>query len=500
MRHSAGSESALPNCSRTPTLGSTKRGVAIFVGLLLCGGNLWPQQCPTDPQPSLSTTAPCSFSIDPTSATLPPDGAVRSVRISASAPTCEWVAKADANWIVLPRNEGMQTSGVGDGVISYSVPPNSTGSPRASGIVIAGKELQVQQSAATGIVISGQVRKAGAALSGVAVTLSGASRITQITNASGSYSFTNVPAGSSYTVTPSLSGHQFAPAVATLSNLQSNQTTVSFTAAVVNGSGFPDRARTLMLQNIATRQTVLWYMGGEHGNEMQRWEWITSDTIPGWSIVARADLDGDGVRDLIWQNDTTRQVSVWYLGGALGNTLRNSDWISSTPVPGWHVIAAADLNSDGKPDLVWQNELTGQVSAWYMKGDGGNTFQSSGLLSSMELRDWRVVAVADLDGNGKPDLIWQHNTTRQVSYWLMSGALGNIVSSTGWISSTASIPGWRVVGATDVDGDGKIDLLWQNDATQQASVWFLGGIQGTAFLHSSWIAETGVNGWRVLAP
>jgi hypothetical protein len=242
----------------------------------------------------------------------------------------------------------------------------------------------------------------------------------------------------------------------------------------------PGTFNRLLWQDMTTRQAVLWTMGGIQGTNMQSWAWIAEQRVPGWFIVAWADLNADGTRDAIWQNDVTRQVSVWYLGGAQGTTFIGSDWISEALVPGWRVVGAADLNGDGRPDLVWQNDTTGQVSVWYMGGVKGNVFQSSTWLSSIVLPDWKVVGVSDLDGDGKPDLIWQHNATRQVSYWLIAGAQGNTFVGSGWLSSS-SIAGWHIVGACDINGDGKTDLVWQHDATQQASVWFMGGHTGNHF-------------------
>jgi hypothetical protein len=36
--------------------------------------------------------------------------------------------------------------------------------------------------------------------------------------------------------------------------------------------------------------------------------------------------------------------------------------------PGWRIMAVGDANLDGAPDLVWENESTGQVVIWAMIG------------------------------------------------------------------------------------------------------------------------------------
>jgi len=34
----------------------------------------------------------------------------------------------------------------------------------------------------------------------------------------------------------------------------------------------------------------------------------------------------------------------------------------------WHVVAAADFNGDGQPDILWENPSTGEHLIWFMNG------------------------------------------------------------------------------------------------------------------------------------
>ena len=304
---------------------------------------------------------------------------------------------------------------------------------------------------------------------------------------------------------PVPNGATTGPIVVTVNNVTSNGAT--FTVATsslpaqapslsqdLNGDGKPD----LVWMSDSTRQAVVWYLGGSQGNIFQRWDWLSSAGVAGWTVVGLRDFNGDGKPDLVWQNDATQQVVVWYLGGPQGNSYLGSGWLAQDGVAGWYVVATGDFNGDGKPDLVWQNDAR-QVAVWYMGGAQGNTFLRWDWLSSTGVTGWRVVGTGDFNGDGKPDLVFQ-NDARQVAVWYMGGAQGNAFLSWDWLSSTG-VTGWRVVGAGDFNGDGKPDLVYQNDAGQVA-VWYMGGAQGNTFLSWDWLGlanSPAPPGWRAIA-
>jgi hypothetical protein len=85
----------------------------------------------------------------------------------------------------------------------------------------------------------------------------------------------------------------------------------------------------------------------------------------------------------------------------------------------WRVIGAGDLNGDGQSELVLQHQVSGDLVAWFMNGA---TMRTWGYLSPRAASgtDWSVGAIADLNGDGKSDLVWQH-TSGTVAAWLMNG-------------------------------------------------------------------------------
>jgi hypothetical protein len=125
-----------------------------------------------------------------------------------------------------------------------------------------------------------------------------------------------------------------------------------------------------------------------------------------------------------------------------------------------------DFNGDGKGDIIWRNNNTGQVAVWLMDGA---TFLSSGIVGGVPLA-WEISGVGDVDGDGKSDIVWRNTSTGATAVWLMDGV--NL--------SSAVFPGgvplaWQIVEVNDLNGDGKSDFVWRNTSTGATAVWLMDG-------------------------
>ena len=82
---------------------------------------------------------------------------------------------------------------------------------------------------------------------------------------------------------------------------------------------------------------------------------------------------------------------------------------------------------------------------------------------------WTLKTAADFNGDGKADMLWQNNTTGVAQVWIMNG---NSLQS--YYDLNPGSAAWKVAGAGDFDGDGKGDVLWRHD-NGQAAMWFATG-------------------------
>ena len=180
------------------------------------------------------------------------------------------------------------------------------------------------------------------------------------------------------------------------------------------------------------------------------------------------DIDFDRKLDLIWHHQTDGRLAVWFMNGTV-ETAGVSLWPPSVPDTSWKVVGSSDLDQDGQMDLVWQNVADGRVAAWLMNG---LTSREGLLLSPGQVADtdWRIRSVGDFSGDGKPDLIWQHETQGLVAIWIMSGL--HLIDGR-LLNSSATDLTWQIVGGGDFNGDGHRDLVWQNRVSGDISIWLM---------------------------
>ena len=99
---------------------------------------------------------------------------------------------------------------------------------------------------------------------------------------------------------------------------------------------------------------------------------VVAGLLPGGAHAFAADFNGDGVPDVLWQNNSTAEVHVNYFGGSGGASLIGYNVLYPPGFSsGWHIIGALDMDNNGTPDVLWQNDNTGEVHVNYFGGPGG---------------------------------------------------------------------------------------------------------------------------------
>jgi uncharacterized protein (TIGR03437 family) len=262
-----------------------------------------------------------------------------------------------------------------------------------------------------------------------------------------------------------------------------------------NGDGFADLAVTNSASNTGTASTVSVLIGKGDGSFASPVSYAVGN-FPG--TIAAGDFNGDGKVDLAaLENATgvTYENKVWVLLGKGDGTFQPA--VSTATGTGSGYLAYADLNHDGKLDLVIADEFASAVAVMMGNGDGtfqasreyviaaqpisiavipledGNTWlltsdiasgetfntyvKSNGAVVSPQLhtigQNPAAIAAGDLNGDSSPDLVITDSEAGAIYVALWNqNQFGTPVTY-----SSGSQPG--AVAIADVNGDGKPDVI-----------------------------------------
>jgi FG-GAP-like repeat len=236
--------------------------------------------------------------------------------------------------------------------------------------------------------------------------------------------------------------------------------------------------------------------------KMQGWVQMSGDLLnpgqlpdPRWQLVASSDFNLDGHADHIFQHQADGRLAIWLMNG---NAQMRGFALTPDRAPdlNWKVRGAADFSNDRRPDLLFQNEVTGEVSIWRMFE---TTLLETYSLPSVPDTDWRIVGVGDFNGDGHRDILWQHQSNGLIALWKMRGfgfVGGGFVEGV-LVSNAVSNPNLKIRAVGDLDGDGGLDLVWQDQATGLLATWIMSGhqVRESVLLSPDHVLDTD---WRIV--
>jgi hypothetical protein len=191
------------------------------------------------------------------------------------------------------------------------------------------------------------------------------------------------------------------------------------------------------------------------------------------SSVEIADLNRDGKSDLVVVNAGSGNVTI-LLGDGKGRF---------TPAPGSpfpagkspNDVAVADVNHDGCLDLVFANHDTTYLTLLLGDGKGGFTPAPSSPINVHSRPHPHGVAAADFDGDGHLDLVTDSWGENKVTVLFGDGKGG--FTSPGRTFDVGPHP-YQRVRASDLNGDGRADIVTTNLDGASVSVLLSDGKRG----------------------
>jgi len=172
----------------------------------------------------------------------------------------------------------------------------------------------------------------------------------------------------------------------------------------------------------------------------------------GANSLYSVDIDGDGDKDVLSTSYWDNKIA-WYenLDGA-GNF--GIQQVISVYADGASSVFAIDLDGDGDVDVLSASVSDDKI-VWYENLDGQGDFGFQQYISSTANGANTVFAI-DIDGDGDVDVLSASHSDNKIAWY--ENLDGQADFSTEQIITTNAV--WaKAVYATDIDGDGDIDVL-----------------------------------------
>ncbi|MBS0631989.1 MAG: VCBS repeat-containing protein [Verrucomicrobia bacterium] len=256
--------------------------------------------------------------------------------------------------------------------------------------------------------------------------------------------------------------------------------------ADLNNDGYPDIISGNMMHNFRQDMPAYIYWGSATGfHESER------TILPAFiaSGIAVGDFNEDGLPDIVLANQgfergfdarfgemENYRASFIYWGDATGFDVAHR---LSIPTISAADVAAGDFNGDGHLDLAFVNDFHDEQSVYIYWGDGTGKF-SDGARQVLKPAggpglELHTATAADVDHDGITDLVIGSSTR----VFIYRGTKGGLLSSV----AVAELPAdnCNAVEVADLNGDGRPDLVVANAGTEPAqpkSYIYWGGPDG----------------------
>ncbi|MBK7393685.1 MAG: VCBS repeat-containing protein [Chloracidobacterium sp.] len=185
------------------------------------------------------------------------------------------------------------------------------------------------------------------------------------------------------------------------------------------------------------------------------------------NTVVTADVNLDGKPDMVVANGVSDNVSVLLGNGSGGFGAAANFAVGDHP----NSIAVADFNLDGNPDIATANDVSSNITVLFGDGSGGVSSTTSFGAGNTPFG----VVVADFNFDGKPDLAVANAVDDFVTVFIGNG-IGGFAAGTTFAVGDNPI----AASAGDFNNDGNADLVTANNGSNNVSVLIGNGVGGFA--------------------
>ncbi len=259
--------------------------------------------------------------------------------------------------------------------------------------------------------------------------------------------------------------------------------------ANVNGGSGP--FADLTYGRLSSPNAIKWYARLSSGSAFGNYSEWSADAGDAGDIFLTGDVNDDGRADLVYGRIQSSTQVTWYVRLSNGNGFGNySTWANDAGDAG-DTFRLADVNDDGRADLVYGRALDSTTVRWYVRKSNGSSFGNYSTWANDAGDVGDLFFLADADADGDADLVYSRAvSSTQVKWWVRRSDGSNFGSLETWSSDAGDRGDLMYVG--DASGDGDADLVYGRVNSSFGVTWYYRPSTGSIFGNvATWANDAG---------